>query len=204
MKFVLFVEGETERKALPHFFKRWLDKKLNHPCGIKPVKFDGCNDLIKEAPKKAALQLKNKDTIAVVALLDLYGPDYPVEKKTLVERYEWAKQDLEKKVNKKEFHVFFAVHELEAWLLSDPSIFPENVRKAFPGKISQPEEINFNEPPGKLLKRLYKQKIQENYKKAAYGNELFLKLDPEIAYNKCPYLKKLLDTMLELAKAKLN
>jgi hypothetical protein len=29
MKFVLFVEGYTEKKALPEFLKRWLDPRLS-------------------------------------------------------------------------------------------------------------------------------------------------------------------------------
>ena len=35
MKFVLFVEGYTEDKALPKFLKRWLDPRLGKPVGIK-------------------------------------------------------------------------------------------------------------------------------------------------------------------------
>jgi len=41
MKFVLFVEGPTERLSLPSFLKRWLDARLNQPVGIQPVKFEG-------------------------------------------------------------------------------------------------------------------------------------------------------------------
>jgi hypothetical protein len=33
------------------------------------------------------------------------------------------------------------------------------------------------------------------------GKELFRRLDPNIAYGKCPNLKELLDKMLELAKS---
>ncbi len=31
MKFVLLVEGETEKKVLAGFFKRWLDPRLAKP-----------------------------------------------------------------------------------------------------------------------------------------------------------------------------
>ena len=45
MRFILFVEGYTEDKALPLFLKKWLDSKLINPVGIKVVRFDGWADL---------------------------------------------------------------------------------------------------------------------------------------------------------------
>jgi hypothetical protein len=97
------------------------------------------------------------------------------------------------------FH-FFAVHEVEAWLLSQPDIFPLKVKKAFPKKINNPETVNFDEPPAKLLKRLYSLQLRRSYKKVVNGKELFGKLNPDVAYQNCPKLKELLDKMLELAK----
>ncbi len=41
MRFILFVEGYTENKALPQFLKKWLDPKLSNPVGIKTVRFEG-------------------------------------------------------------------------------------------------------------------------------------------------------------------
>ena len=41
MKFVFFVEGHTEKKALPTFLKRWLDDRVQPRVGIKSVRFDG-------------------------------------------------------------------------------------------------------------------------------------------------------------------
>lgn len=41
MKIVLFVEGHTEKKSLPDFFKRWLDPQLPERIGIKVVRFEG-------------------------------------------------------------------------------------------------------------------------------------------------------------------
>ncbi len=206
MKFVIFVEGHTEKIALPNFFKRWLDPKLDQRVGIQVVRFDGWPELVKDSPDKAAMHLEKRDVIAVIALLDLYGPTiYPDHIETATARYEWAKKDIEEKVNTKIgnsgiFRQVFAVHETEAWLFSDPNIFPNNIQRAFPGKTSSPENINFNEPPSKLLERLYKTKMKRTYKKVTHGKELFGKLDPQIAYNKCPRLKELLDEMLRLAQ----
>jgi hypothetical protein len=202
MKFVLFVEGHTEQKAVPSFLKRWLDPKLQQPVGIKSVRFDGWSELVKDVETKAHMYLESPDVIAVVSLLDLYGPTiYPPEMLTASQRQQWGKTYIEQKVRHAKFLHAFAVHETEAWLLSQPALFPREVRDLFPSKIMTPEQVNFNEPPAYLLNRLYKQAKLATYKKVVYGSQLFSKLDPDAAYQKCPQLGALLDEMLKLARA---
>ncbi len=92
------------------------------------------------------------------------------------ERYDWAKREIERKVGNPKFRAFFSVHEVEAWLLSEPELFPAEVRNAFSGKITQPESVNFDEPPAKLLKRLYRDKLHNDYKKIVNGKDLFDRL----------------------------
>ncbi len=203
MKFILFVEGYTEDKTLPQFLKKWLDSRLNNPIGIKTVRFEGWSALVKDAPLKAKMYLNGPakdDIVAVISLLDLYGPTFYPDKLTNEERYNWAKKDIEKKVNQPKFYQFFAVHEVEAWLLSEPDIFPSKVKNAFPKKVQNPETVNFKEPPVKLLERLYPLHVNRTYKKVVNGKELFGKLNPDIAYQKCPKLQELLNKMLDLAK----
>lgn len=205
MKFILLVEGKTERDAAAAFLKRWLDPQLRQPVGIQTVPFDGYADLVRKMATKARMYLegpKQSEICGVVGLLDLYGPNfYPPEKSTADERFAWGKAHFEKEVNLDRFRLFFAVHEFEAWLLSQPDIFSREIKNALPGKIAQPERVNFVEPPAKLLDRIYKQQTRRNYKKTTYGKQLFAKLDPAVATEKCPCLKALLDEMLEMAKA---
>ena len=144
---------------------------------------------------------QQSDVIAVIAILDLCGPDfYPADKKTAAERYMWAKDELQRRVGHPRFRFFPAVHETEAWLLSSRPIFPQEVRRDLPAKIDHPETVNFDEPPAKLLDRLYESRFRRGYKKVTHGKELFQKLDPSIAYEKCPYLQELLDEMLRMAQ----
>jgi len=204
MRFVLFVEGHTE-KALPSFLKRWLDPRLPQPVGIKPVRFDGWRELVDDVAKKAQMHLTmpgHEDIIAVVSMLDLYGPTiYPAAATSALEREQWGRAYVQGKVGHAKFRHFFAVHEIEAWLLSQPSIFPAEVRNLFPKSIAAPETVNFDEPPAYLLDRLYKSATKRPYKKVVHGFQLFAKLNPEEAHQKCPYLKKMLDEMLQLALA---
>jgi len=200
MKFVLFVEGDTESKVLPQFLKKWLDPRLPQPVTIEPVRFGGWSELVKDAADRARKHLdgpKKHEIIAVIALLDLHGPtfSYPKSVASYQDRYAWAKNHMEDKLKHPKFFQFFAVHELEAWLLSDPALFPTEIKKALE-KIKSPETVNFDEPPAKLLDRLYRHK----YKKVTHGKELFGKLKPDLAYQKCHYLKAMLDKMLELAQ----
>jgi len=201
MKFILFVEGHTEKKALPEFFKRWLDPRLRQRVGIQVVRFDGWSELIKDSPIKAGMYIKKQDVIAVIALLDLYGPTiYADKERGARECYDEAKREIEARVCCPGFYQFFAVHETEAWLLSDPGIFPPQIRSAFPARVQNPEEINFDQPPSKLLDSIYRDKTGRIYKKVTQGKELFDKLNPEVAYGKCPHLRELLDEMLRMAK----
>lgn len=205
MKFILFVEGYTEKQGIPAFLKRYLDPRLSRPVGIKPVRFDGWAELVKDASRKARVYLNDpkqkSDILAVIALLDLHGPTfYSPHTKSAASRFNWAKAHLEKEVGLDKFHLFFAVHEIEAWLLSDPGLFPLAVKKALPAIVKSPEEVNFDEPPKKLLQRLYLEKARQTYKNVTHGEQHFKMLSPELACEKCPKLKALLDRMVELAK----
>ncbi len=205
MRFVLFVEGYTEKKVLPEFLKRWLDVRLPQRVGVNMVRFEGCRDYYEGISKKVALNLSGKagaDVIAGIGLLDLYGPEfYPPHLKTAAKRYAWAKDHLEERVGHPRFRQHFAVHETEAWLLSQPEILPPEVKKALPGRSAKPETVNFDEPPAKLLDRLHREKLHRPYRKVIDGVSLFQSLSPDRAAERCPYLRSLLEDMLSLAKA---
>jgi len=139
-------------------------------------------------PKKAKMYLESpmdSDVLGVIGLMDLYGPlFYPDDQTTASERLSWARNKLERSVASDRFAMFFAVHEIEAWLLSQPQLFPDPVNDT---------------PPSKLLGQLYQDKTGRTYKKVTYGGQLFAKLDPELAANKCPELKRMLECMLQMA-----
>jgi len=203
MKFIVFVEGFTEQKVVGPFLKRWLDPRVTRRPGIKSVRFDGWREMEKDMAKKAKMYLNapsHEDILGVVALLDLYGPTfYPGHLRTSEERLGWARQHFEEEVGDPRFRMFFAVHELEAWLLSDPSIFPRDVSGVLSSMAGMPETIDFDEPPAKLLSRLYRDKTKRAYKKVVHGRSLFARLDPNVAYGKCPELRRMLGEMLQMA-----
>jgi hypothetical protein len=204
VKFILLVEGDTEKDAIADFLKRWLDPQLGSPVGMKVVNFHGNARLMRKIVVKAQDYLDGLDAgeiVAVVGLLDLYGLDiYPPELMAAAERYDWAVKEFERQVDRSRFRMFFAVHEFEAWILGQPDVLPREVREALPRTISDPERVDFNEPPAKLMNRVYRSRLGKSYKKTTYGRQLFARLSPDVVVEKCPYLKTMLREMLRLAR----
>ncbi len=203
MKFVFFVEGYTEQKALPKLLRSWLNPRLNERIGIDVVRCEGCAELLKDLRKRVRLYLESpngRDIIAVVALLDLYGPDIlPRGLTSVEERVRWATSRYLEQVSDQRFRMFFAVHEIEAWLLSDPTHLPPTVQHALLGKARQPETVDFDTPPSKLLDRLYRQAENRAYSKLRDGATLFGRLSAETVYEKCPHFREMMDDLLTLA-----
>jgi hypothetical protein len=205
-RLILCVEGYTEKDVIAAFFKRWLDKELKErdqpPVGISSVRFEGWSDLVREMPDRVRQYIddnpKRDEIIAVIGLIDLYGPNfYPSEAETVKERYAAGRKYMEDVVNHERFRQFFAVHETEAWLLSEPALFQPAVRKAL-AKVSRPETINFKEPPAKMLNRIFQTELKQDYKKVVQARNLFPKLDPDTVYAKCPYFAAMVDELLNL------
>ncbi len=173
MRFVLLVEGNTEKQTVAEFLKRWLDPQLTTRVGIQVVRFNGYSQLLEKVVVRAQEFVdgpKNEDIVSVIGLIDLYGPTfYPEHCVSAEERRAWATQRIENDVNRDRFRMFFAVHEFEAWLFAQPNIFPREVREILPAKTNQPETVNFDEPPAKLLNRLYTQATRREYKKVTHG-----------------------------------
>lgn len=204
MKFVFFVEGTTEYRVIGPFLRKWLDAKTSKNVGIKPVKFEGWPEMVRDMPKKARMYLDGPaqdDVIAVVALLDLYGPTiYPASLQDAEARLQWATKNLEEKVADPRFRAFFAVHEVEAWLLSCPDIFPKDIADAVEKRAVAPEQVDFDCHPSKLLDELYRTGINRKYKKVTDGIQLFSKLDPAAAAERCPELRKMFEALLRMAQ----
>ncbi len=179
MKIFLIVEGQTEKKALPDFIKRWLDPRLQKRVGLSVVSCGGNQKLVNDIERKARNILGDPKVIGVIGLLDLYAD--PITKPTgapICERYDAGVKHFQDMVDDKRFRMHYAVHETEAWLFSDSTIFPDTVQPGLPG--GNPEGIDSGNPPSKRLDSLYDRTLRRNYREIVDGNALFTKLNPEI------------------------
>jgi len=201
MKIVLLMEGWTE-KQLPEFFKRWLDPQLPQHVGIQPVRFEGNPHYLKDFAGKTTFHLQRADTIAVFGLLDLYGLklEYP-KHSDRDQKIKFARELFTNKIepaDRPRFRQHFAVHETEAWFLSEPRLFQSIT---LPKQCERPEDVNFDEPPAKLLDRLFSQGREgRGYKKTTMARNLLPKLDPSVVYRKCPNFKFMMDDMLAMSR----
>ncbi len=215
MKFILFLEGETEEKGVQDFLNRWLKQYFTVGVGVQPDTFSGWPDLHDSAPKKAARYLtgaRSLDVIAVVSLLDLYGPTfYPPDKSSVAERYAWGREYMEERVRQhfrrqglpdslaQKYRHFFAVHETEAWFLAQPDLFPAEIRLVLEKLPKAPEAVNFTTSPAKLLEQQYIQKLKRRYSKTTNAKNFFPQLDAETVAHRCPYLLAMLHDLRNIA-----
>ena len=168
------------------------------------MRFSGSGDFVRKVVRRAQHYLAGPgaaDILACVGLLDLYGASiFPDTVTSIQDRIEWGSRHFESQVGDSRFRMFFAVHELEAWLLADPSVFPPAVSAALPAAASaQPESVNFRRPPAKLMDEIYTRTTGRAYKKVTYGKRLFAGVDVHTARDKCPALTTLLDAMKGIA-----
>jgi hypothetical protein len=160
---ILYVEGDTE-EHLPQFFKRWLDPRTQQKIAIKAVNLRGVSNYLGEVGRRARLALGEAKITGAVGLIDFFRSTLPYPDGTLGEKYAWAQTKLQADVGHPRFRQHFAVHETEAWLLSDPKIFPAGVIEGALN-TSSPEAINSQSPPGRRVKARYLSKLKRNYQK---------------------------------------
>ncbi len=165
------------------------------------MEFQGVSNYLDDVGQKVGLYLDNNRANFVFGLIDLYGiPPNRIDLSpytTIQEKVKAARvyiRDLVPHQHQDRFRQHFAVHEVEAWLLAYPEQWPEKVRRQLTRR--PPEQVNFNEPPAKFLKRI----LGGRYKKTTTAMNLFPKIDPQVAIDRCPYLKRLAEDLLLVAK----
>ncbi len=207
MRFLLFVEDNGLRGAIADYVKRLLDKRLSQPVRVTPIGHNGKSDYLGTIRRKVKLHLcadSGSDVIAAIGLLDLWTFEESIRQlrnlSGVEERWQAAKEHIEKLVQQPKFRQHFAVQEVEAWLIASPQIFPPDARRDIDNHAAKPEAIGGNESPARLLARVYQKRLNRDYRKVIDGASLFSDADPQHAYEACPHFKRMLDDMEQLAK----
>ena len=169
--------------------------------GIHAVKFQGVSNYLGDLAAKVELHLTERRANFVVGLVDLYG--LPPDRfdfsgcATVRDKVVAARKVIRGLVPAEfatSFRQHFSVHEVEAWLLAYPERFPPEARARIEKR--PPEEVNFNEPPAKFLKRI----LGSTYKKTVYARNIFPDVDPQTAIDKCGFLRLLAQDLPAIAK----
>ena len=205
MRFELLTEGKTEKKAVREFLHRAVNARLTGHVGVSMTRFEGNGEYLRKAARKAQMFLSARDAdeiVAVIGLLDLYGlPEQWQLGTTSDERRREVKSKIEEEVGHPRFRQFFAVHETEAWALSDPGVFPAGVRSRLQALSRNPEGVNLSKPPARRLNDAYLQELNRGYRKVVDGQGLFSRLDPQSVVEKCPCFAAMIEEMVRLAES---
>jgi hypothetical protein len=191
--FVL-AEGATEMA-----FKERLKRFLDDLAGDKPkvrlnIKPAGGKVDKKEVKSRVPRYLSDDDCVGVIALTDVY-PFYRDADEAKATLRSWMPDD-------KRCHAHTALHDFEAWLLSDWNavLTLANIKNKKQWGAN-PESINLTKPPAHRLDELFNREAtpRQKYSKVVQGKILMDKLDLVEAANKCTELKAFLNTLLKIA-----
>ena len=198
---VVLVEGNSE-KWLDDFIHQLLTRKLPDAPQVQTVNMGGKDSYLKEVAARVQRYAAQEIALAMFGLLDLYrfadnlkGFDYSPNS-TVAEKVGQAREHVVSKIApqfRSQFHQHFAVHEFEAYLLSDPKVFNSI---DISDLTDEPEAVNFDSPPSRRLIQRY-EAIGREYRKQTMARFLLPKVDPTLVYEKCLYFRAMIDEMIE-------
>lgn len=195
---LILVEGQTEER----FVKDVLAPSLaEHGVYVVPkilvtkivkagANFKGGVTSFSHFERDLRLLLRDSSATMVTTMIDLYGlpDDFPAISQTrelpYSERVAALTETLRQHFNDQRFRPYFSTHEFEAIILP----FLEVVAKATGGvvpasslAVSDPESVNFINPPSKRLRALF-----GNYRKALHGPTVTRRIGLPELRRRCP------------------
>lgn len=199
-KIVLYCEGHTEEDVLKPLLNQYLKELREVQCALEIDNLKGVGQIKREIGDATRRDLTQSGVIAVFALVDLYGSGFDTVAK--------VKAELRRRVPpeyRDRFHPHLAVHEIEAWIFAVPQVLNEwlgTTIKPFPN----PETINTQNPPAKLLEELTRRHKQSRVPtKRSMAQRLFAKISSQEAYvneiySKCKHFKAFVDDLRQTAR----
>ena len=200
MRIILICEGKTE-VALKQELKRFIDQHCESK-SLPKVKlatrpFDG-RTATPELPRRLKRYKCEDDILGVIALTDVYDK---------YESAEDAKNDLAMKATEADppsnfFYPHAAQFDVEAWAIPFWEEITKRLRVNARPPGANPEKINRMKPPSKHLAELYKKAKKKYEKPIDLARIIERKIDK--AAERCPELRKLLDTLISLCNKQAN
>ncbi len=193
MKISLIVEGQTEKAFVPtlrDFLRPLIPRET--ALILHPVPQNGRipRDAKLNRIVERLLHFGRNPADYVIALTDVY-PDYSNAAE--------AKSVLHQSVqNQARFYAHAAQYDFEAWLLPYWSRIQRiaGVNQSAPG--NNPESINGNNPPSNRIKEVFRRGQGNYYTKSLHAPRILQGQDLNIAVERCPELKSLVNTILHI------
>ncbi len=210
VKVKIYCEGQTER-GLKELLTPIREELRVKGLGITIGSYTGNAQLLKKigsATKKAiedgspavfcAIDLHNVHKAFSGGLREALG-QMNWEAMEVTRRVEWLRTHIRNHCVEREYknklHPHVLVHEIEALMFADPGRIASKLKVRSIGSFHNPEEINDQNPPKKVLRNLYRQHVKRRYYEQRDGVPLLQSVDFDLVYNKCPNFKALVDDL---------
>ncbi len=175
-RFVFIVEGKTEKESLRAFLANCLSWRGVAGVGIKILGKDSASKVFHEGPKLAGELLNAKDgesILAVYTLLDIFNAGiFPETGMSIEDRVAWGRDSMQQRFLHPRYRHYFAVHELEAWLLADTANLPAKMRADLRQHQAHPEQVNDKTSPSNLISASHLRQFNRKYSKPVHGRPL--------------------------------
>ena len=205
-RIVILCEGDTEENAVRYFIWRQWEVDGLTEIGLHTINLDS---KLENVTKYARRYLNESGIVAVFTLVDLYGMnrvqhnagDDLATKVNQVKQ--WLEEDLPPEMSER-FHSHVSVHEVEAWLLADGHCLAKRLNEKNIKPDPNAETRNFENPPSRRLKELFKKHGRYDYYKLKDGVPLFKDAKFDTVYKSCSYFRAFYDGLKTTAQAHLS
>lgn len=199
---VILCEGPSDEKILEVLFQ---NVKLSHIVpSFQPL--DGATQFKEQKIRsRVCNSLKIPGILAVFALVDLKGfpVNYPKDVTSYIDRAKFVKEHLKDFLSglseSDRFYPHVAVHDIEAWILADKAAVTNYFGSStLPYRADLPEAIDFDKSPSHLLEDFFIENKGHRYRKTVHASELFLAVNFDTVYNKCPHFRDFFDDLIKV------
>ena len=210
MKIWIFVEGDSEVRALSALLNGWKQQLGKKSWGIKLVNLDGKSNYFKRIGPRAVERLLHDTRDLVVGLPDLYpNRDYANTKykhNNLEElrdvQTRLVKQILQQEVRRADidghiarFYPSALKHDLEVLLLAATSQLQSRLKMSNKpsGWRQPPEEQNQDRPPKRIVEDLFQRELKRSYRENTDSDAILRDADLREVAEQCPTFRAMID-----------
>ena len=211
MKVWVFVEGDSDVKALSALLNGWKQNLSTKGWGIQVIPLDSKSKYFRKIGSRATEKLANDARDLVVGLPDLYpNRDYAdteykhnnLQELQGVQR-RLVKQHLQQQMGRRadvdshiaHFYASALKHDLEVLLLAATSQLQSRLKMSNrpSGWRQPPEEQNQDRPPKRIVEELFQRELKRSYRENTDSDAILRKADLREVAEQCPTFCAMID-----------
>ena len=211
MKVWIFVEGDSDVKALSALLNGWKQNLSTKSWGIQVIPLDSKSKYFKKIGSRATEKLANNADDLVVGLPDLYPnrdyADTEYKHNNLQElqgvQTRLVRQDLRQQMGRRanvdshmaRFYASALKHDLEVLLLAATSQLQSRLKMSNKpsGWRQPPEEQNQDRPPKRIVEYLFQRELKRSYRENTDSDAILRNTDLREVAEQCPTFRDMID-----------